>query len=208
MQNVVLKTRWESDVMEKQNIMSILKNLNSNQKIKLEDIPDLDLYMDQVIQLFENNLSGTKRNDDDKVLTKTMINNYAKAKLLMSIKNKKYTKEHLILMSLIYELKGGLSINDIKYLLTNIVSKYENNDEYDLRKLYELFLEINNYDCEEFRKSVENKVDVLKEKFKDNSVDEDYDEKFLLISSMISMSNMYRRMGEALIDEYFLGSDK
>lgn len=208
MQNVVLKTRWESDVMEKQNIMSILKNLNSNQKIKLEDIPDLDLYMDQVIQLFENNLSGTKRNDDDKVLTKTMINNYAKAKLLMSIKNKKYTKEHLILMSLIYELKGGLSINDIKYLLTNIVSKYENNDEYDLRKLYELFLEINNYDCEEFKKSVEKKVDVLKEKFKDNSGDEDYDEKFLLISSMISMSNMYRRMGEALIDEYFLGSDK
>ena len=194
--------------MEKQNIMSILKNLNSNQKIKLEDIPDLDLYMDQVIQLFENNLSGTKRNDDDKVLTKTMINNYAKAKLLMSIKNKKYTKEHLILMSLIYELKGGLSINDIKHLLTNIVSKYENNDEYDLRKLYELFLEINNYDCEEFRKSVENKVDVLKEKFKDNSVDEDYDEKFLLISSIISMRNMYRRMGEALIDEYFLGSDK
>ena len=208
MQNVVLKTRWESDVMEKQNIMSILKNLNSNQKIKLEDIPDLDLYMDQVIQLFENNLSGTKRNDDDKVLTKTMINNYAKAKLLMSIKNKKYTKEHLILMSLIYELKGGLSINDIKYLLTNIVSKYENNDEYDLRKLYELFLEINKYDCEEFKKSVEKKVDVLKEKFKDNSGDEDYDEKFLLISSMISMSNMYRRMGEALIDEYFLGSDK
>ena len=208
MQNVVLKTRWESDVMEKQNIMSILKNLNSNQKIKLEDIPDLDLYMHQDIQLFENNLSGTKRNDDDKVLTKTMINNYAKAKLLMSIKNKKYTKEHLILMSLIYELKGGLSINDIKYLLTNIVSKYENNDEYDLRKLYELFLEINNYDCEEFKKSVEKKVDVLKEKFKDNSGDEDYDEKFLLISSMISMSNMYRRMGEALIDEYFLGSDK
>ena len=115
--------------MEKQNIMNILDNLNVNQKIKLEDIPDLDLYMDQVIQLFENNLSGTKRSDDDKVLTKTMINNYAKAKLLMSIKNKKYTKEHLILMSLIYELKGGLSISDIKYLLTNIVSKYENNDE-------------------------------------------------------------------------------
>lgn len=194
--------------MEKQNIMNILNNLNVNQKIKLEDIPDLDLYMDQVIQLFENNLSGTKRSDDDKVLTKTMINNYAKAKLLMSIKNKKYTKEHLILMSLIYELKGGLSISDIKYLLTNIVSKYENNDEYDLRGLYEAFLEMNNSDCEEFQVSVENKVDTLKEKLKQNSIDGDYEEKFLLISSMISMSNMYRRMGEALIDEYFLGSDK
>lgn len=194
--------------MEKQNIMNILNNLNAEQKIKLEDIPDLDLYMDQVIQLFENNLSGTKRNDDDKVLTKTMINNYAKAKLLMSIKNKKYTKEHLILMSLIYELKGGLSISDIKYLLTNIVSKYENSEEYDLRALYECFLEMNTSDCEEFKQSVEKKVDSLKEKFKEHSADEDYNEKFLLISSMISMSNMYRRMGEALIDEYFLGSDK
>lgn len=194
--------------MEKENILSILKNLNVEQKIKLEDIPDLDLYMDQVIQLFENNLSDTKRNDDDKVLTKTMINNYAKAKLLMSIKNKKYTKEHLILMSLIYELKGSLSISDIKHILDNIVSKYENNEEYDLRGLYNTFLEINSEDCIRFEESICEKVDSLKEALQKNSIDGEYEEKFLLISSVISMSNMYRRMGEALIDEYFLGSDK
>ena len=194
--------------MEKENILSILKNLNVEQKIKLEDIPDLDLYMDQVIQLFENNLSDTKRNDDYKVLTKTMINNYAKAKLLMSIKNKKYTKEHLILMSLIYELKGSLSISDIKYLLNNIVSKYENKEEYDLRGLYNTFLEVNSEDCKKFEESVAEKVDSLKEALEKNSISGEYEEKFLLISSLISMSNMYRRLGETLIDEYFLGSDK
>lgn len=194
--------------MEKENILSILKNLNVEQKIKLEDIPELDLYMDQVIQLFENNLSDTKRNDDDKVLTKTMINNYAKAKLLMSIKNKKYTKEHLILMSLIYELKGGLSISDIKHLLNNIVSKYENKEEYDLRGLYNTFLEVNSEDCRKFEESVSEKVDSLKEALEKNSISGGYEEKFLLISSLISMSNMYRRLGETLIDEYFLGGDK
>lgn len=194
--------------MEKENIMNILNDLHVKQKIKLEDIPDLDLYMDQVIQLFEKNLSETKRNDDDKVLTKTMINNYAKAKLLMSIKNKKYTKEHLILMSMIYELKGSLSISDIKYTLNNIVSKYENNEEYDLRSLYNAFLDITEKDSDEFKKSVSEKVESVKEVLNKNSIDGEYEEKFLLISSFISMSNMYRRMGEALIDEYFLGSDK
>ena len=51
---------------------------------------------------------------DEKVLTKTMINNYAKGKLFIPIKNKKYSKQHIMLINLIYQLKGALSINDIK----------------------------------------------------------------------------------------------
>lgn len=187
--------------MEKQNIMSILKNLNSNQKIKLEDIPDLDLYMDQVIQLFEGKLSTLKRDADDKVLTKTMINNYAKAKLLMSVKNKKYSKEHLILMSLIYDFKGILSINDIKTILDPIVKKYEGGEEYDLRDLYTKYLQVNKEDGEKFTEFFNGEVNKIKNE------EIEYEDKFLLIASMISMSNMYRRMGEKLIDE-LLGEGK
>ena len=94
--------------MNKEEVKDIIKKEANEEKIQLEDMPEIDLYMDQVIQLFENKLASNKRNKDDKVLTKTMINNYAKAKLLMTIKNKKYSKEHLILMSLIYEFKGAL----------------------------------------------------------------------------------------------------
>ena len=182
-------------------IDSLLNQLNVDDKINLDDIPELDLYMDQVIQLFESKLSGLKRNEDDKVLTKTMINNYAKAKLLMSIKNKKYSKEHLILMSLIYDLKGGLSISDIKLLLDNIVQKYENKEDYDLRGLYNKYLDICKEDSDEFKESVKEKVDKL-------SDNEEFEEKFLMVCSMISMSNMYRRMGEKLIDEFFIKDDK
>lgn len=190
------------------NIQTMIEQLNLDKKINLEDIPELDLYMDQVIQLFENKLSVLKRKEDDKVLTKTMINNYAKAKLLMSIKNKKYSKEHLILMSLIYDLKGALSINDIKLTLDNIVGKYENNEEYDLRSLYKTYLEMNSNDIKEFKDDLNVKEEKLKGLLDKNNINGDFEEKFLLVCSMISMSNMYRRMGEALIDKYFVGDEE
>ena len=187
--------------MKKENIASLVRKQNFEEKIKLDDLPEIDLYMDQVIQLFENSLSNMKRNEEDKVLTKTMINNYSKAKLLMKINNKKYSKDHLILMSLIYELKGGLSINDIKLVLDNIVSKYDNGEEYDVRKLYSLYLNICGDESEFTKKHLIEKLDTVFEGKQDEELT--YEEKFLLISTVVSMSNIYRRMAETLIDNFF-----
>lgn len=182
-------------MLKKENLLEVLDEINVDEKIQLNDIPEIDLYMDQVIQLFEGKLSTLKREENDKVLTKTMINNYAKAKLLMSVKNKKYSKEHLILMSLIYDFKGILSINDIKTILDPIVKKYEGGEEYDLRDLYTKYLEVNKEDGEKFTEFFNSEVDKIKNE------EIEYEDKFLLIASMISMSNMYRRMSEKLIDE-------
>src|SRR5690606_31243007 len=99
------------------NIDKLVESLHLNNHLLLEELPNLDLYMDQVIQIFESNLEKTKRKEEDKVLTKTMINNYAKGKLFFPIENKKYSKKHIVLISLIYELKGALSIQDIKMTL-------------------------------------------------------------------------------------------
>src|SRR3954470_4607140 len=106
-----------------ENINQIIEHLGLEASLTLEEIPKIDLYMDQVIQLFESKFNGTKRNEDEKILTKTMINNYAKGKLIFPIQNKKYSKEHLILISLIYQLKGALSINDIRVTLAGINQK-------------------------------------------------------------------------------------
>ena len=185
--------------MNKEDVKDIIKKQSKEEKIQLEDIPELDLYMDQVIQLFEKKLSSSKRNEEDKVLTKTMINNYAKAKLLMPIKNKKYSKEHLILMSLIYDFKGALLISDIKLLLDEIVKGYENDEEYNIRELYLDYLNNCSEDNEEIEKYLNEKV----EKIFKGSDKEDFKEKFLLVSTMINMSNVYRKIGEKLIDKYF-----
>jgi hypothetical protein len=66
--------------------LKLLNNIKFDSNIKLDEVPEIDLYMDQVIQLFESKLSDQKRNEDEKILTKTMINNYAKGKLLFPIK--------------------------------------------------------------------------------------------------------------------------
>lgn len=186
------------------NIDSYIDLQKSSNNLNLDDFPDIDLYMDQVMQLFENKLSYTKRNDDDKVLTKTMINNYAKGNLLMKIKNKKYTKNHLILMGLIYNLKGALSLTDIKTILTPIVDSFEKEQEYPLNDIYQSFLDIYDLNLEDFKNYPTKIYENIKELA--NSTDDsirDYEEKFLLICAYVSMSNLYRRMSEKIIDEFF-----
>ena len=77
--------------------------------------------MDQVTTFFNDKLGSLKRNEEDKILTKTMINNYTKGKVLMPAKNKKYTNEHMILLTLIYNLKQTISINDINTIFDPII---------------------------------------------------------------------------------------
>lgn len=184
---------------------NLLDNMNLRSGIEMDDMPEIDLYMDQVIQLFESKLSHLKRNEEDKILTKTMINNYAKGKLLLPIKNKKYSKEHIILMSLIYNLKGMLSINDIKFSLDNILNEFNDDANYPLRELYGCILEEEDKDINEFKASVSKKMNNIEE-FIDNSdnIDGDFEKKFLLLCSLINMGNMYRRLSEKVIDEFFI----
>ncbi|WP_298125819.1 DUF1836 domain-containing protein [uncultured Clostridium sp.] len=184
-------------------ILEILNNLNLENNIKLDEIPEIDLYMDQVIQLFESKLSEQKSNEDEKILTKTMINNYAKGKLLLPIKNKKYSKEHIILMSLIYNLKGALSINDIKASLEEIIDNPEE-ERHSLRDLYTCFLENCINDESNFKEDVINKIKKIDDKIEKNKLlNDEFEKRFLLLCSLVNMSNMYRRMSEKLIDEFF-----
>ena len=184
------------------NIDNYINSQKSSNNINLNDFPEIDLYMDQVIQLFESKLSYTKRNDDDKVLTKTMINNYSKGNLLMKIKNKKYTKNHLILMGLIYNLKGALSLTDIKTILTPIVDSFEKDQEYPLYDIYQSFLDIYDLNLEDLNDSSNKIYENIKQMVnaKDKTLG-DYEEKFLLICAYASMSNLFRRMSERIIDE-------
>lgn len=186
------------------NIKEVVNNMEFVNGIQMEDIPELDLYMDQVIQLFEAKLSAVKRNENEKILTKTMINNYAKGKLLLPIKNKKYSKEHLILMVLIYNLKGALSISDIKLSLNNIIDNCTEDDSYPLRELYDCYLENSEKDVLEFKSNIEDKAKNIEEKLKGNDVLQgEFEKNFLLLCSLVNMSNMYRRASEKLIDEFF-----
>ena len=104
-------------------MQDILKHLESFQHIKPETIPNIDLYMDQVTTFMDEHLKNTKRYPEDKVLTKTMINNYAKNNLLPAPNKKKYTREHILLLIFIYYFKNLLSFHDIEQMFRPITEK-------------------------------------------------------------------------------------
>ena len=99
-----------------ESIMDIIHKLQEIDYINPEDIPNIDLYMDQVTTFMDEHLRSSKRYEDDKVLTKTMINNYAKNNLLPPPVKKKYSKEHVLVMIFIYYFKNMLSFHDIEAL--------------------------------------------------------------------------------------------
>ncbi len=118
-------------------IESILNSLSRIDYIKPEEVPNIDLYMDQVTTFMDAQLCHSKRYSDDKILTKTMINNYAKNDLLPPPVKKKYSKEHLLVMIFIYYFKGILSITDIQALLNPITQTYfQAKSGFDMEALY------------------------------------------------------------------------
>ena len=96
----------------------LLAHLDSLDHIHVDEIPQIDLYMDQVTTFMEKHLGELKRYPEDKVLTKTMINNYSKDGLISPIEGKKYSRGHIIEMLLVYAMKSTLSIGEIKRMLT------------------------------------------------------------------------------------------
>ena len=117
---------------------SILDSLSRIDHAKLEALPDINLYMDQVITFMEKELYPTKRHEEDPILTKTMVNNYVKNNLLPPPEKKKYSKEHILTLVFIYYFKSILSISDIQSILNPITDKYfgKGSSEMSLEDIY------------------------------------------------------------------------
>lgn len=106
-------------------LKSLAESISRIEYVKAEDIPNIDLYMDQVTSFLEEHLRNTTRNKvEDKLLTKTMINNYAKNDILPPPVKKKYSKDHVITLLLIYYFKYFLSISDIETILSPLNKNY------------------------------------------------------------------------------------
>lgn len=117
---------------------SILTSLSKIDYIHPTDIPNIELYMDQVTTFMDAHLASTKRYEEDKILTKTMINNYAKNNLLPPPTKKKYSREHILILTFIYYFKNILAIKDIETLLKPLTEQYfHTEDTLDLTSIYE-----------------------------------------------------------------------
>lgn len=186
-------------------VNSLLQRLAKLNYIKPGDVPNIDLYMDQVTTFMDEHLSDVKRYEDDKILTKTMINNYTKNDLLPPPVKKKYSKEHIYVLTFIYYLKNILSISDIQKLLNPLTDKFFNKEELpDLEYIYSEIYNMEKAQIASLSKDVVERTQVAKEAFLDVENEEDKD--FLQLFSLVGLLSfdvyMKKNIIESLIDDY------
>ena len=118
-------------------IFDIIRKLGSIDYIDPDEIPNIALYMDQITTFMDANLADSKRSEDDKILTKTMINNYTKNDLLPPPVKKKYSKEHIYLLIFIYYLKNMMTISDIQTIIKPLSDMFYGKDgDLSLEEIY------------------------------------------------------------------------
>jgi hypothetical protein len=177
----VKEVNIESDRM----LESILESLSKMEYIKSSKIPDIDLYMDQVLTFMNGNLDNVKRYESDKVMTKTMINNYAKNHLLPAPEKKKYTKEHIMVLMFIYYFKNILSIGDIQSILNPLTDRYfESGEELNLEKIYEEVFSLEKGQIEQLKETLTNDYKRAGETFMEEAEE---DKQFLQLFSFVCM---------------------
>jgi hypothetical protein len=185
----------------KEMLRAILDSLSQIDYIKPEDIPNIDLYMDQVTTFMESQLSSSKRYPDDKILTKTMINNYAKNKLLPPPVKKKYSREHLLVMIFIYYFKGILSITDIQALMKPITEKYfQNEDGLNIEAIYNEVFRLEKQQVEKLSKDIVDKYNISRKTFEDSKEDQEFLQLFSFICMLSFDVYMKKQLIEHIID--------
>ena len=185
-------------------LKSILKHISGLDYIKTADIPNIELYMDQVTTFMDSQMASSKRYPDDKVLTKTMINNYAKNHLLPSPNKKKYSKEHVLMLIFIYYFKSFLSISDIQALLTPLADRYfQKEDGLNVEDLYNEVFGMEKEQVEYLKKDLMEKYQTASQSFAEA---EEKDREFLTMFSFICLLSfdvyMKKQLIESIIDSF------
>ena len=185
---------------------SILESLSRIDHIRPEDLPDIDLYMDQVTTFMDSQLTPTKRHKEDKILTKTMINNYAKNHLLPPPQKKKYSKEHILTLVFIYYFKNILCINDIQSILNPITDRYfgKKSSSLSLEEIYNRVFELEQGEIERIKEIIRQKFIISESAFNDlDGLDEneaEFLQKFTFICLLSFDVYVKKLLIEKLID--------
>ena len=180
-------------------LQDLLDSLSKVDGVHPEDVPNIDLYMDQVTTFMDARLASSKRYEEDKILTKTMINNYAKNHLLPPPEKKKYSKEHMLVLIFIYYFKNILSINDIQTLLEPITKKYfHSEDGFSISDLYQEIFELERSEIGTVREDVVKTFEAARASFADAPEE---DREFLQIFSFICMLSFDVYLKKQLIEE-------
>ena len=182
--------------MNREELNKVVKDALDDAELESSQIPAIDLYVDQILNLINERLKDGSERYHDRQLTKTMVNNYSKEGLITPVKGKKYDKEQILQMLTIYTLKSTLSINEIKRLLQGMYAT-EGFDEATLTGLYDRHLKIK-------ESNREYAVEALDGMIERNSLDISNDLDYIsLVCAIAAFSAHLKNVAQAMIDNRF-----
>ncbi len=182
--------------MEPQKMKELIADAVADTDLRPEEIPAIDLYLDQITSLVAGKLQEGSPRFYDRVLTKTMVNNYSKDGLLSPISGKKYSKEHFLQMLLVYSMKNTLSIGEIKRVLQSIYRLPEYDTEL-LRSVYSRLLDT--------KQGLRENTEAFMEKYIERAeLDTDNEQDFLvMLLGLSAMSAYLKSIVQTLLEEHY-----
>jgi Domain of unknown function (DUF1836). len=175
--------------------------------IKVSEFPDMEIYMDQAETFLNRELGIYKKTEKDKVITKTMIGNYVKHSMLPRPVNKKYSKDHLILLMFIFYLKGTFQMEEIEEIVKPLIENYnsEFDDKIDLAELYDGILEVQSSERDLLAESINRMIEDSKYRLRETALsDDDMLELFMLIVNLSMKADAQKFLAHKLLQEYIL----
>ena len=182
--------------MTKAEFDAVINDAVNDAELKSSEIPVIDLYVDQIINLVaEKQKEGSPR-FFEKQLTKTMINNYSKDGVIAPVKGKKYSKEQILQILTVYMMKSTLSIGEIKRVLLGAYA-IEGFDGKSFNALYDRYIDIKD-DNRDYVKSV---IDGM---INEADIDIEREEDFIIaLCGIVSLSAYLKNIAQAMIDERY-----
>lgn len=194
--------------MKEDLLTQLFELINNSEDIQINEIPEYHLYISQLEEFFDKKLKKSNGEEDErKTISKTMIQNYIKDGLLMPPEGKSYNSSHVILLTLIYNLKYILSIRDIRRLLNPILVDIENEDSVtEIEGLYESYLELKQDSIQSLNSTLESLTVKVDSQLVNSNGSEEAElqiKLLLFISTLVSEANQRKKIAEFLIEKYF-----
>ena len=175
-----------------------------------DEMPEVELYMDQVVSLLNKELAVYKEKEQD-VFTKSMVSNYVKHKVLPKPENKKYNKEHMVILNMIFQLKSIFQMDEMKVLFKSFVENHESSleEQYDMEGLYDSLLRSRDKEILQMTNQIHEDIEYVKAVMEEmGTSDDDAHEIMGVILILAIQSNAYRLMARKLLNEYFIDNKK
>lgn len=181
----------------------IVRTMEVMDYINPSAIPGIDLYIDQVTTFLDSQLMPSKRHSEDKAITKTMINNYVKSKLLPAPEKKKYSKEHVLTLIFVYYLKNFLSLPDIEAILNPLTERFfDKEDAPTLVDIYDQIFAQEKEEADRIAKDIIRLFHKSRDAFPDAPEElKDYLHNYSMICYLSFEIYIKKKMVETLIDQ-------